>query len=618
MINPGIVFKAGRMAVAGAKKAGGAILTGGAVAHNWLKERMPLEDPSSCAGESDFSPLNVRVSQNLDYKIKLLESTAQTLDQPEYVSMVKSIVDQINDDSFTVLFAGRFNAGKSTLLNKLLERGKILKTSNGETTKTLAWLQYAEEGREWSCYHDFEDTMHSIIPEEIAAIPEEPPVFNVFAGIHAEILKHNAILIDTPGLEASDEAAALTIEALENADAVVLVVDHFPVSKHDKRFIERLQKTGKTEKLFVVVNKMDKVPQDERDGLINSRIKMLSEMGVRTRVFPLSCTDDQAVENGFSKFRAALLEYIETGLQDAREAVVSRRVSNAAKTLQELCKEAVDFGKIHDAHERTKIKEERAACIREAERETAMIIRSNQAEIRRLQQEVLGKWFEFFGSLKDEVAIAIQNAGDEQLNHPNQLLGHVQTNINNFLMEEFAKAENQVCNNITRALNGIQLPIPQQEGQLAVSGLTRWDKNFKIPAEFGTLGMMAFTFFTKAHGFFSTIACLPNLYLIWILSPFINKMFEQLVKTLGGVGSSMFKTQLQKKINDQWPVVDDNVQTKINAYFHALSDQMERAGREAVTIVTGSDRSILADNFAGAEKLAEMEKYQQQLGAIAQ
>jgi small GTP-binding protein len=279
-----------------------AVFAGGAVAHNRLKERMPLEGPQP-VGKSDFPPLKVNVSQNLDYKIRLLESTVKTLNDPEYVSMVKSIIDQINDDSCTVLFAGRFNTGKSTLLNKLLEREKILKTSNGETTKTLAWLQYAEEGKEWACYHDFEDTMHRIGLEEIAAV--EPQVFNVFAGIHAGILKDNAIFIDTPGLEASDEAADVTMEALENADAVVLVVDHCAVSEHDKRLIERLQKTGKTEKLFVVVNKMDKVNTDERDCLINSRVKMLSAMGVGTRLFPLSSTDDLAVEKGFSTFRTA-------------------------------------------------------------------------------------------------------------------------------------------------------------------------------------------------------------------------------------------------------------------------------------------------------------------------
>ncbi|MDR2194478.1 MAG: dynamin family protein [Treponema sp.] len=564
MINPSLVFEAGRKTVSMAKQAGGAVMGGGNVVNGWLKEQFPLESPEEKpSGGWEFPHLNIPVSEHLDHKIKLLENTAKALEVPEYVSMVKSIIEQINDDSFTVLFAGCFNTGKSTLLNKLLERN-ILKTRNGETTKTLAWLQYAAgEDKEWACYHDFQDNMHKITLEKIASIPEDPPVFNVFAGVHADILKHGALLIDTPGLEASEEAAALTEEAVKNADAVILVTDNYPPAKHDKRFIEMLQKTGKTEKLFVVVNKIDEVPLEEREGFIASRRNMLSEMGVSTRIFALSCKDEAAAPGAFEQFRTALEQYINTGLQAAREAAVSRRIGSAAKTLQARCKEAVEFSRVHDAQERAALRDSAHARIREVEREVERVIRSNQSEIRRLEGNILDKWSNLYGNIQDEVNIQIQHATSEQLNHPNQLLGGVQNEINNFLLKEFSDAENQIRNSITRALDGVQLPMPRQEGgHLTVTGLVPWDKNFKIPAEFGTLGMLAYTFFTRAHGFFGTIACVPNLYLIFILSPFINKIFEQLVKAGMGIGTSVFKTQLQKKINAQFPAVDEHVRKK--------------------------------------------------------
>jgi hypothetical protein len=100
----------------------------------------------------------------------VLKNTAKTLEQPEYVSVVKSIIDQNNADSFTILFARRYNTGKSTLPNKPPGR-TILKTFNGETAKTLAWLQYAKEGGEWACHHDFEDAMRGVTLDEIAAVP---------------------------------------------------------------------------------------------------------------------------------------------------------------------------------------------------------------------------------------------------------------------------------------------------------------------------------------------------------------------------------------------------------------------------------------------------------------
>jgi hypothetical protein len=61
-------------------------------------------------------------------------------------------------------------------------------------------------------------------------------------------------------------------------------------------------------------------------------------------------------------------------------------------------------------------------------------------------------------------------------------------------------------------------------------------------------------------------------------------------------------------------VVDDNVRTKINDYFNALSDQIERTGRETERIIAGRNSIIQTDN---AEKTAELEKYQQQLEGIA-
>jgi small GTP-binding protein len=530
--------------------------------------------------------------------------------------MVKSIVEQLNDDTFKVLFAGRYDTGKSTLLNKLLGRD-LLKIGPGETTKTLAWLTYAEEGKEAAWFHDSEDTLHSIALENIAKIPDDPPVFNVFASIHAEILKHGAVLIDTPGLEVSEESATLTMQAVENADAVILVADHYAVSAHDKRLIEKLQKEGKAKKLFVVLNKMDKVPPDELDGLIKSRVDMLSEMGVRTHIFPLSCKDESAADNGFACFRNELTAYIDTGLQDARETTVEQRVRNTAAYLRSRCEEAAELGKLNGTQNLAAIKENAAARIRETEREVTKIIKANQGEIRRLEKKVLDKWSALYVALKDKVSNTIKDATSEQLNQPNQLLGYIQSEINDFLLREFQAAEDKIRGQIAHALDGVQLPLPQQEGHLEVERLARWDSVAKIPSEFGTVGMLAFTFLTRAHGFFSTIACLPNLYLIFILSPLINKMFEQVIKALGRVSESVFKVQLTKKINENWPEVDNKVRGKINEYFDALSGQMERLGRETVDVSVERDKLALSGDPGNNEKTAQFESYQRQLDAIS-
>jgi len=128
--------------------------------------------------------------------------------------------------------------------------------------------------------------LHGIPLEGIKDIPENPPVYNVFACINADILKNRAVLIDTPGLEATEKVAALTYEALKNADAVILVVDD-DVEAHDRQFLEILKKEGKGDRLFMVMNKTDGFSAGDRDALIEKRMAWLSDSVLKTVSSPL-------------------------------------------------------------------------------------------------------------------------------------------------------------------------------------------------------------------------------------------------------------------------------------------------------------------------------------------
>jgi small GTP-binding protein len=604
----------GKMAATGVK----AVYTAGGVVNNWLKEVMPLENRSAQpTGEAEFPPLRVQVSENLGKKIKLLENTAQALGTTDAHTVVKGIIDQINEKTFNVLIVGRYTTGKSALLNKLLER-EILKTGVGETTKTLAWLWCGEKELAW--YHDYENNLHAIELKEIVNIPENPPVFNVFASVHAEILNHGAVLIDPPGLEASDEAAALTNKAMENADAVILVVDDYPVEKHDKQLVEKLQREGKTGKLFVVINKMDKVDPAERDGLIEDRIKLFSDMGVRARIFPLSCEDLSAADNGFARFRKALVEYIDKDLQAAKDESVLQRIKNTAADFSKECETVAEFSKIKDEQVRATRREAALDNIEKAKQKVRDVIHTNKAEIRRLENSMLAEWDITLSSLKNYVHVNIQNASKVQLDNLNQLFGEVQAKISRFLLNGFSDAEEEIQKSVIKELNSISPPMLQAEGQMVINTRDPFGNIVsKIDPRFGTFGVLAFTFFTKCHGFFSTVFCLPNLFLIFVLGPFINKIFEQVLKVVDGVNSASFKTKLQEEINKQWPDIDLKVREKINAFFKAISDQMEHSGDETIKTVFDDEckRIALADSISNGERAAEIENFNKELKILS-
>jgi hypothetical protein len=242
------------------------------------------------------------------------------------------------------------------------------------------------------------------------------------------------------------------------------------------------------------------------------------------------------------------------------------------------------------------------------------VIRNNKAEINHLKQAVEAKWDEKLGGLKDEVSRLIQNATDEQLNHPHQLLGNIQAEIDNFLGQEFQRAEQQVQNSITQDLSRIQLPAPIQQAKFSVDNLTRWGKNFNVPPQIASLGMLAISFFTASN----IIFWLPPAAIIVIVSPLINKIFEQLKIAGVGIGTSVFKTQLQKKINEQWSVIDESVRDKIDEFFRALSEHMEHLGRKTVSIVMGEEenRVALSNRFTNRDQIKYIEAYKDQLGNI--
>jgi len=627
----GTVFMAGAVAAKTlAPVAAKGIFAGGAVAHNYLKQTMPLEEKQIIAPE-DFEPISVSLPGNLDYivkdhrikeRIELLVKTAETLKTPEAYSMVNGILRQLNDDTYTVLIAGRFSTGKSTLLNKLLGKD-ILKTSPGETTKTLAWLWHGESGGEMAWYHDFNDDMHPIKLEDIAGIPEEPPVFNVFAAINADILKHGAMLIDTPGLQASGETAGITMNAVENADAAILVVDHFPVERGDIEFIEKLQQEGKGHKLFVVINKIDQADSpDDMEDMIAERRKMLSNMGVSVRIFPLSCRKPELADNGLQKFQDALAKFLQEDLQKAREDGVSQQIKNTAAVFSKLCTEAVQIGKMQGEQERARIREEAEAVMKQAEQEMKRIISAQKSEIRKLEGSVLNKWNVFLGDLKDKVENIIDNASEAQLKQPNQLLGSIQGEINSFLINEFSAAEEQIRQKTVADLENVQLPVPHSEGQLAIHIPGRLGQNINIPPELASTGLLAYTFFTRfGTGFLGVgglVAAAPQLFLIVVLAPFINKIFEQGLNLIGKLGVKVFKTRMQKEISDNWPNVDENARSKIKEYFATLSEQIERCGEETIRDIKRRESSrIKMTETANNDTVPDFENYKRKFDAMS-
>lgn len=179
--------------------------------------------------------------------------------------------------SFTVAVVGEFNNGKSTLVNRLLER-ELLPTGTLPTTALLTRIRAS--GTESMAVFDTSGERKAVLP----AAPEswdgltaenfggDDPVGAVVIGLRSPWLRRSCLeLIDTPGIGDLEERRARVVsDALAAADAAVITVTATQaLSLTEKTFIERRLLTHRTPFLLLAVTKLDEVPVGERAQVVD-------------------------------------------------------------------------------------------------------------------------------------------------------------------------------------------------------------------------------------------------------------------------------------------------------------------------------------------------------------
>lgn len=180
---------------------------------------------------------------------------------------------RLADDRFNLVVAGRFNQGKTSLMNALLE-SQCLPVGVVPVTSVITTVTYGTEEEAIIEYHGRR------IPERVSLerlceyVSEEGNAGNV-RGVTtarvfmpAELLRQGFYFVDTPGLgSASRENTQTTQAFLPEADAVMLVTSYESVLSEEE--MELLKSTMSSNlPLFIVVNKSDVVAQCEREEIL--------------------------------------------------------------------------------------------------------------------------------------------------------------------------------------------------------------------------------------------------------------------------------------------------------------------------------------------------------------
>jgi GTP-binding protein EngB required for normal cell division len=239
----------------------------------------------------------------------------------------RDLFTRLAEDRFTVVVAGRFSQGKSSLMNAVLGVER-LPTGIVPLTSVITLIRYGTSER---VLLDYENSglRQQVTLEQLAEYVTERGNPGNAKGIRsaeiqlpAEVLRRGVVFVDTPGLgSAVLENSKTTTRFLPEIDVLILVTSYEgPLTEDELRLLERASVSVRA--VFLVVNKHDTVARDQRDEVMAYVERAArSVLGGASRApFSVSARDGLAAKlsgdadalraSGIMDFEAALLRFL--------------------------------------------------------------------------------------------------------------------------------------------------------------------------------------------------------------------------------------------------------------------------------------------------------------------
>jgi len=181
----------------------------------------------------------------------------------QHAARLREVGGKLAAQQLTLAFCGHFSAGKSTLINRLCG-AQLLPSSPIPTSANVVSIADGEPCARIERMSGGERSFIETKPEELEAYCVNGEDFaSVAITYPIPRLGGHTVLLDTPGIDSTDDAHRMATEsALHLADVVFYVMDYNHVqSEINFAFAKQLKDWGKP--LYLIVNQIDKHREQE-------------------------------------------------------------------------------------------------------------------------------------------------------------------------------------------------------------------------------------------------------------------------------------------------------------------------------------------------------------------
>ena len=284
----------------------------------------------------------------MEKKINNLIKVADFLGDTGQKFLLEKWLRMSENNEWTLPFIGRFSAGKSTLLNALLEK-RILPTARVETTAALTRIKYASQPSAEISYGD--GSRKSIHIEEIAELNhkklegESKEISSIDIFYPADVLKSGLIFMDSPGMDTIINKHVSLAEHIMNESVIVVYVIAIAPSDFDLGILRRLQESGV--EIVVVRTHLDDIKEEEESfmTIVENDENILSSLERPVRYFPLSSLPSAPIvaQEEFARFKNYLLNEVVCNLRDIYTTNLTRRLDKISDEFKKALNEKKDL-----------------------------------------------------------------------------------------------------------------------------------------------------------------------------------------------------------------------------------------------------------------------------------